>query len=235
MGKSKIKILVSYHKDSERIESEIITPIHVGAKNCTVNLKMLRDDEGINISDKNDKYCELTAQYWAWKNLDADFYGFMHYRRHFVFKDIEYHFEDGTPAIYSSINEKYKEEIGLNDDVINHCVEGADIILPLKVDTSTWGAISNEVQFSCLENLHAVDFHRVCETVIELYPEYADAVQEFRTDHYAYWYNMFIMKREIFLEYSEWLFSILQESERKIIVNDKINFTQSYKEILIAH
>lgn len=216
MEKSKIKILVSYHKDSARIESQIITPIHVGAKNSIVDLKMLRDDEGINISDKNDKYCELTAQYWAWKNLDAEFYGFMHYRRHFAFKDIEYCLEDGTPAIYNNINEKYKKEIGLNDDIIYHCVDGVDLILPLIVDTSTWGAVSNEVQFSCLENLHAIDFDIVCQTVVELYPNYSDAVHEFRTSHYAYWYNMFIMKKEIFVEYSEWLFSILENSERKI-------------------
>ena len=51
---------------------------------------MLHDDEGENISDKNPMYCELTAQYWAWKNLDADYYGFCHYRRYFNFSDTVY-------------------------------------------------------------------------------------------------------------------------------------------------
>ena len=40
---------------------------------------------GENIYPKNPDYCELTAQYWAWKNIDCDYYGFFHYRRYLTF------------------------------------------------------------------------------------------------------------------------------------------------------
>ena len=215
-NKDKIKIFISYHKESQRIESEILTPIQVGAKKSKIDLQMQRDDEGIHISDKNDKYCELTAQYWAWKNLDADYYGFMHYRRHLIFKDVPYEFDDGRPVFRKKINRTYREDIGLEDNRIRRYMENADLVLPLPVDTSSWGAVCNEVQFSCLDNLHAADFDMVCKTVTELYPDYSDAVQEFRTDHYSYWYNMFVMKKEIFNHYCQWLFSILEVSETKI-------------------
>lgn len=212
----KIKILISYHKESEIIESEIMTPIQAGAKKSAVDLNILKDDRGTEISDKNDKYCELTAQYWAWKNLDADYYGFMHYRRHFVFNERKHLSDPRAFLWYERIDKQYKEEIGLDDEEIRRCVKDFDIILPFAEDTSSWGAVSNEVQFSCLENLHAVDFDLVCRTVTNLYPDYADAVQEFRTGHYAYWYNMFIMKKNVFENYSEWLFHILEVSELNI-------------------
>lgn len=45
---------------------------------------MLGDDTGDNISAQNREYCELTATYWAWKNLgDVEYIGLAHYRRYF--------------------------------------------------------------------------------------------------------------------------------------------------------
>lgn len=44
------------------------------------------DNVGINISDKNKQYCEMTAGYWVWKNTDHDWKGIEHYRRHLLVK-----------------------------------------------------------------------------------------------------------------------------------------------------
>ena len=211
-----IKIFISYHKESEVLKSEIMTPIHVGAKKSAVRLNMIRDDEGDNISEKNDRYCELTAQYWAWKNAEADYYGFMHYRRHFIFRDLPYELEDGALAEYDRIDLQYRMEAGLYDDAIRRCVEGYDILIPSVTDTSIWGTMSNEIQFCSLENLHAKDFDTVCRTIVDLYPDYEPYVLKFRTGQRAYWYNMFVMKKELFMDYSQWLFTILESAEKRV-------------------
>lgn len=226
---SNIKILISHHKESKIIASEIMMPVQVGAKNSAVDLNIQRDDEGVNISEKNDRYCELTAQYWAWKNIDADYYGFMHYRRHFSFRDTVHSPDDDMTFFYPYIGQKYLEELGMKDEIIHRCVEGSDLILPIPVDTMTFGAVSNEVQYSCLEYQHASDFDLICKLVIKLYPEYADAVQKFRMGHYAYFLNMFIMKKEIFMDYSEWLFHILEEAEKQL---DCTNYSSQERRVL---
>lgn len=211
-----VKVFISYHKDGEILRSDAMIPIHVGAATSDAKLDMQRDDEGDNISVKNDRYCELTAQYWVWKNVDTDYYGFMHYRRHFAFREIPEPVGLGGVVVQPRIDEAYKRKLGLNDEAIYACVKDYDIILPTPVDASSWGTLSNEVQFSCLDNLHAVEFDLVCRTVLELYPEFKDAVSEFRNGKDAYWYNMFIMRKEIFCNYCEWLFSILEASEAKV-------------------
>ncbi len=211
-----IKIFISYHKESEKLESGIMIPVHAGARQSSLNLDMIGDDEGDNISCKNDRYCELTAQYWAWKNTEADYYGFMQYKRHFVFREIPDVVEADGVTIMPSLDEEYKQKIGLNDSEIHKCVDGYDVILPMAVDVTLLGGISNEVQFSMADNLHARDFDLMCQTILELYPDYAKAVFDFRNGKYAYWYNMFIMKREIFHDYCSWLFHILENLEEKI-------------------
>lgn len=83
----KIKILVAAHKADPNIKNdEIHMPIHVGkALHPDLDLGFQGDDTGENISYKNPSYCELTAVYWAWKNLkDVDIIGLAHYRRYFV-------------------------------------------------------------------------------------------------------------------------------------------------------
>lgn len=86
----KIKILVACHKPGLVCHDDVYIPIHVGRAVSKIKEEMagmIGDDTGDNISDKNPKYCELTAQYWAWKNLhDVEYVGFCHYRRYFNFE-----------------------------------------------------------------------------------------------------------------------------------------------------
>ena len=80
-----VKILVAAHKADPAIrQDEVYMPIHVGkALHPDLDLGFQGDNIGDNISEKNGSYCELTAMYWAWKNLkNTDIIGLAHYRRY---------------------------------------------------------------------------------------------------------------------------------------------------------
>ena len=84
----RIKILVACHKADPNIRhDDIYMPIQVGkALHPELDLGFQCCHTGDNISEKNGSYCELTALYWAWKNLkDVDYIGLCHYRRYFDF------------------------------------------------------------------------------------------------------------------------------------------------------
>jgi len=82
----KLTILVACHKPDQVYKDEVYIPIHVGRAVSAVKDQMkdiIGDDTGENISQKNPNYCELTAQYWAWKNIQSEYVGLCHYRRYF--------------------------------------------------------------------------------------------------------------------------------------------------------
>ena len=89
MSNSTVKIVVATHKKYIMPTDSMYVPIHVGAEGKKdsngnkLDLGYIKDNTGNNISKKNASFCELTGLYWAWKNLDADFVGLVHYRRHF--------------------------------------------------------------------------------------------------------------------------------------------------------
>ena len=79
-----IKILIAAHKKSDFPADDVYLPVQVGKElHPDVDLGIQPDNVGDNISAKNPYYSELTAIYWAWKNLNADYVGLAHYRRHF--------------------------------------------------------------------------------------------------------------------------------------------------------
>ena len=123
----KTKIFLSYHKPSVLLSDDVFCPIHVGrvmheiTPDSWLAQNLIGDDTGDNISNKNANYCELTAQYWAWKNYDKlgnpDYIGLMHYRRHLIMRAGELdvvHFEELDEENYlKEYYEIYEEKIPL--------------------------------------------------------------------------------------------------------------------------
>lgn len=85
----KITVIVATHKLYSIPKNEYLLPVFAGASTSSLQLPYQRDDEGENISFKNKYYCELTALYWAYKNLKADYIGLCHYRRLFDLRNVD--------------------------------------------------------------------------------------------------------------------------------------------------
>lgn len=64
-------------------DTDFLLPIQVGKALTDKSIAAIQDNNGMNISDKNKAYSELTALYWIWKNVSAEWVGLCHYRRHF--------------------------------------------------------------------------------------------------------------------------------------------------------
>ena len=77
-----VKIVVATHKEYPLLKDDRYLPVFVGAAISDLDLPYQRDDQGDNISDKNQYYSELTGLYWACKNLKADYIGLCHYHRY---------------------------------------------------------------------------------------------------------------------------------------------------------
>ena len=183
---SNIRILISCHKKSDIRHDDIYLPIQVGRANSCVTLDMIGDDTGDNISAKNPNYCELTAHYWAWKNLkDVDIVGFCHYRRYF-------------PK-------------SLDAQGIEHLIGGGRYDV-LAIRTSRFSPIHEK----WTKYVSPEDLVIMMKVVQRLYPEYADSLNRFLWGNQMCSFNMLIMKKDKFDEYAEWLFSILEECEKYI-------------------
>ena len=222
-----IRIFLSYHKDAARLESEILTPIHVGRAVARSEDKraledIIGDDVGENISDKNPFYCELTAQYWAWKNVrDVTYIGFMHYRRHLVFRS-EIEFPQSIWGVHDEekINRDYQYRMGLYDSVIKKEISGFDIVTVRPWCVKATGSKNNYDHYkSSDKKLHIDDYNKALEILIKKYPQYKQAVVEYNNLEYGYYTNIFVMKKEVFDEYCEFLFSILFALEKELDVS----------------
>ena len=221
---AEIKIAVACHKPSELPDNPIYIPVQVGAALAKKHMpNMAHDDEGENISRKNGSYCELTAQYWAWKNLDADYLGLCHYRRFLTFPVGEYKL-DKRKQIQAGILDSYNiERFGLSDQRLMHqviedndCVVGeledvAGLYTPRgkqKTVYDHWAAHDRD-----LINKHDLD--KLIKLVDEFYPQYANDMREYLAGKHFLGYNCFVMRRELFNQLCSFEFDILEKLEDK--------------------
>lgn len=208
---SKINIYIVCHKNVLLPKSSIFHPIQVGTENAASKLEYeLHDNEGENISSLNPKFCELTAQYWAWKNdIDADYYGFMHYRRFFDFSCLH------------NVNAKKKlmKPYTTIESLQEYKVKDDELLIK---DITKYDAISVErVKMDCTVYEQFIQFHDeknivLIEDIIkQMYPSYIEDMEFYFNSREIYFLNMFIMKKKLYFEYMEWLFNILYEFEKR--------------------
>lgn len=210
---SPIRIFVSTHKDVETFDSMILQPVQVGCAAASHRFPWaFHDDEGENISNQNPMYCELTTQYWAWKNIDAEYYGFCHYRRYFDFSDSHHSENEWGMVIDNYINAKSRKRYGLIDENISSMVDGYDIITTKNQDIQELPGedVTPLDQYKAAPLLHVEDLYKVIAILEEMHPDYSQDAEKFLTGHFSRFCNMFIMRKNLFNEYCSWLFSILE-------------------------
>ncbi|MGI5990071.1 MAG: DUF4422 domain-containing protein [Lachnospiraceae bacterium] len=187
------KIIIAAHKKYRMPTFSSYIPLQVGAEGKP-DLGYARDNTGDNISQKNPSFCELTGLYWAWKNLDADNIGLVHYRRYF--------------SIRRKSNDPFDNI--LNDNEVNKLVSKYKVIVPQKRKYYI------ETLSSHYAHTHYIEQLDVTKKIIsKKYPEYIHDYNVVVNRTWGYMFNMMIMRKELLNSYCTWLFDILFELEKE--------------------
>ena len=230
--KENIKIFISCHKECYIPSHSLLYPIQVGAAKSHTRFEgMLHDDEGENISAKNQSYCELTAQYWAWKNAEADYYGFFHYRRYMSFAEVPLPANKFQDVEMEYLTDNALKKLNLDKETMIRTINQYDVIATPPVNlTELHTSLHNNLdQYVRTPYQYKEDIDVLLEIIKEKYPAYYDtAWRYFYKEKYGYYCNMFIMSRELFCQYSEWMFTILEEHEKR---RDYSDYTPQGKRI----
>jgi len=220
-----IKILVVNHKPSFNVRNGILKTIQVGTALASQTLPDMDyfDNTGDNISAKNRSYCELTATYWMWKNLDADYYGLWHYRRYLSFAD---HQENDLRAgrAYPNIAAALPD-IGLDETKMRRLIAQYDLVIPRQEDTRNYGR-SDTIYDQYKTDHFARDLDDCLAYAAQKYPDIAP-FSEVLNRHAGYFCNMLIARKAIFQQYCEFLFDVLGQFDK---THDITNYSlQQYR------
>lgn len=186
--KEKLTILVCAHKPDEHIRNyPPYKAIQVGAAlHPEMDLGFLKDNVGDNISEKNPKYCELSAIYWGWKNLkNVEYIGLAHYRRYF--------------------------DIDINDDNVDQYFKKNDIITLTRA-YETCPIIQRIQELTTMEDVHIffdtlLMIHPEYEKTIIKY-----CYNSFR----FYSCTMFIAKKKTYDQFCETFFPVFLKTEERL-------------------
>lgn len=203
------QIAVVTHRPYRICEDALYLPVMAGSAGMSEaeTAGYIRDDTGDNISDQNDRYCELTGLYWMWKNSDADNIGLCHYRRYFAGKHRARRLDVLRPLRKN--RDMFSDVVRIGE--ISELMEHYQIILPRP---RRYHVESNYLQFAHFHGSYALDETR--RIIIERHPEYIDAYDRTMAGTAGHRFNMFIMRRELLNDYCKWLFDILFELEKRI-------------------
>lgn len=195
-----VRFYILTHKACSLPPDPTYVPLQVGSA-LHEPLPCLHDDTGDNISAKNPFYSELTGIYWIWKNnTDSEIIGTAHYRRYLLTEDHIFSAEEAKAALQ-------------NHDLVST----KQVLLP----TTYYEAFGADH--------HRKDLDALTDVIREMQPGYSETFHRIVHGNRTYFGNMFIMPRELFHAYCDFLFSLLFETEKLV---DMTGYTAYQKRLL---
>lgn len=198
MNAPDIQIVVAGHKPTEMPSDRMYLPVQVNAAENPSIAGFQPDNEGDNISVMNFRYCELTALWWAWRNLNADYIGMCQYRRFFC-----------------TLGKKSGRTLG---DVLSlvearQLLEQADVILPVPRNYRVQTLAQHFQGYSFAE---PDDMNMFRASIQKIAPDYVKAFDRVMARRKGHMCNMFVLRRDLLNEYCMWLFAVMSELDLRI-------------------
>jgi hypothetical protein len=222
-----IKIIVAHHKEGDFYKDKIHLPIHVGRNLAKNNLEILRDDTKVNISHLNPFYCELTATFWAWKNINAEYLGLCHYRRYFSKnKDSKLSTKNNLAKVYHYFNsifsKNYKGTFFYHQRTIKKnqstkIVRDFSMWLEKDIEKENVDIYAlkpvlhlNKTNFDVFNVLGSEFIDQLKNIVNTNFPDYYKSLNLTLSSNTLHYANMVVMKSDLFNEYCEFIFGVLK-------------------------
>lgn len=214
MTKPSLKIIVAFHKPYEILQQYQLYPdqyIFCLCGNNKIDIdsskyKIVRDCLGENISFLNPMFSEMTAVYWMWKHYNElgnlDFIGLNHYRRAFNQNQIN---------DYQEYDLIHYNDIFLYKHIQQRYINTRDLFYKniKNVDINIWLNFIQKQNTN--ESKIIIDcFNKPC----------------------FYTKNMFIMKRQLFMTYCNWIFEKLFIAQNLIPKPTRLRFVSYVAEFL---
>lgn len=204
-NKKDIVVLVATHKPYTMPNDDMYIPVCVGKDSENILKErpdFASDCTGDNIADKNYSFCELTALYWGWKNVQSNYLGLAHYRRHFKGKKSR-----------KQCKGKFKKVI--DSQQLGKYLEKYNVVLPKK---RHYYIETNESHY--LHAHHAEGLTAMKKVISEDYPDYVPAMESVMKSRSGHRFNMYVMRRDLSDAYCAWLFDILFKVEKMIDISE---------------
>jgi hypothetical protein len=213
-----ISIIIATHKRYQMPEDSIYLPVQSGSS-IYPNLGYQNDNTGDNISRKNKSYNIMCVMYWAWKNIDSEFIGIVHYRRHFTIK-------------------KFKRSINdvLNRSEVESILKETEIILSPK---RYYPFLTIKQHYIYTKGgyveIHRRDIQVLREVLDELHGGYIPSFDIVMKRNYYHSGHLLIMSKKYYNEYSEFIFTVGDEVEARLKDErpDLTRYIASLTELLI--
>jgi lipopolysaccharide biosynthesis glycosyltransferase len=229
---STVSVYVCHHKPGYLVSDDVFKPIHVGAALSDRRMGIISDAEGTSISLKNKEYCELTAIYWAWKNdKSSEWVGLMHYRRYLAFDVVDKSMDIHGCVNFERLNEKFASRTGLDSkNVLKFIAENSELkaILPTPWSVRNAGFVSLDEHYRKSNHHYGKDLDLTRQVLSEKYPQHLSFFDRVMSADVGYFTNVFVLRRDVFDRYCQWLFDILFEVERR---TDLTNYSVAAKRI----